>query len=221
MEEEVVEKASDKKKPGRPPKMKLTPREPEQVTRQIKAEPEVEETRQPREGRNGRIEVVGRNGEVLSRSSTYVQDSFEIPRNQWPKGYDLQWNTISVHGNADIVRDLTNLMASQGWRPVPAERYAGTLLPRNAKGMIVRGGLILEERPTVLGEEARAEERAAAKKLISDRNESLKLAGVKNAMPSGFEMGGKYKGTGGDIRISVDQQLDAPQPSYTLAKPGE
>jgi hypothetical protein len=36
-------------------------------------------------------------------------------------------------------------------------------------------------------------------------------------MADGFEMGKRYKGTGGDIRMSIDRALDAPQPEYTLA----
>ncbi len=171
------------------------------------------------QSKNGRVEAMGRDGEVLSRSQIYVTDSFEIEKRLWPKGWDYQWNTISVHGNADVARDQMNFMQSQGWRAVPAERYAGSLLPRGAKGSIVRGGVILEERPTSLGDEARAEDLRAAKKLVSDRNESLKLAGVKASLPEGFESGGRYKGTGADVRISIDRNLDAPAPSYTLADP--
>ncbi len=192
--------------------------------RQHKQEEEQEAAGRPSaqmNGDTGRVEAMGRDGEVLSRSQIYVTDSFEIARNQWPKGWDYQWNTISVHGNSDVARDQMNFMQSQGWRAVPAERYAGTLLPRGAKGAIVRGGVILEERPTALGDEARLEDLRNAKKLISDRNESLKLAGVKAAMPDGFEMGGKYKGTGGDIRMSIDKGLDIPAASYTLANPGD
>lgn len=197
---------------------------PTPLSRQHKQAEDMDDT--PRGGsklqsKNGRVEALGRDGEVLSRSQVYVTDSFEIEKRLWPKGWDYQWNTISVHGNADVARDQMNFMQSQGWRAVPAERYAGTLLPRAAKGSIVRGGVILEERPTSLGDEARAEDVRNARKLISDRNESLKLAGVKQAMPDGFEMGGKYKGTGGDIRMSIDKALDVPAPSYTLANPGD
>lgn len=173
------------------------------------------------QSKTGRVEAMGRDGEVLSRSQIHVTDAFEIPREEWPKGWDYQWNTISVHGNAEVARDHYNFMESQGWRSVPAERYAGTRLPRGAKGSIIRGGVILEERPTTLGDEARLEDLRNARKLISDRNESLKLAGVKQSMPDGFEMGGKYKGTGGDIRMSIDKALDVPAPSYTLAKGDE
>lgn len=169
-----------------------------------------------RQGRS-RLRVEGRNGEVLSRSHITVSDQFEIPVDLIPDGWSYQWVPVSITGNHEIVADMNHQMHQQGWRAVPAERYAGSLLPKNAKGPFVRGGQILMERPAVLTEEARAEDIYNARKLISDRNESLMLQGVKNQMPSGFEMGGKYRGTGGQIKMSIDQALDAPMPKHTLA----
>ena len=125
---------------------------------------------------------------------------------------------MSVAGNSEVVADYSLMMHQNAWRPVPAERYAGTLLPANAKGAIIRGGQRLEERPQTLTDEARAEDIGNARQLISDRNESLKLSQTKRSMPDGFEMGGKYRGTGGDIRMSIDRALDVPRPSHTLAE---
>jgi hypothetical protein len=197
--------------------------EPTRMHKQVDDE---EPTAAGREGsrlqsRSGRVEAVGRDGEVLSRSSTFVSDAFEIPADMIPKGWSYQWNTVSVHGNQEVASKHLHLMQQQGWRAVPAERYAGTLVPKGSKGALIREGMILAERPMALTMEAQAEDLANAKKLLSDRNESLKLAGVKGAMPDGFEMGGKYKGTGGDIRMSIDKGLDIPAPKYDLAKPGE
>ena len=154
--------------------------------------------------RTGHVEAVGRDGEVLSRTQQHVADEFEIPRHKWPKDWEYQWNTISVHGNADIVSGQYTHMQAQGWRPVPAERYAGDFLPRGAKGSIVKKGMILEERPAVLGIEARSEELAAAKRLISDRNESLKLAAVGKGMPDGFRARNDVSG----VRMQIDKSLD-------------
>ena len=169
--------------------------------------------------RSGRIEVVGRNGEVLSRSQVAVGDHFEIPKDTWPKGWTYQWNTITVHGNADVVKDQANMMYSQGWRPVPAERYAGTILPKNAKGAITRLGMILEERPEALTLEAQAEDKANALKLISDRNEALKLTGLGKSMPEGFRTRNEHSG----VRIQIDKSLDVLEANreagnYTLDK---
>lgn len=199
----------------------------EQVTRQAKKEPIVKDVAPARTQAqtgsrtkaDGRLEVVGHNGEVLSRTRIQVGDQFEIPAHLIPEGWSMQWNAISVAGNAEILMDQQHHMYLNGWRPVPAERYAGTLVPKGTKGNIIRGQQILMERPKALTDEARAEDVRNAHQLIADRNESLKLAGMKKSMAPGFEMGGQYKGTGGDIRMSIDKGLDIPAPSHQLADP--
>lgn len=189
----------------------------EQVTRQIKKEPVFKDeepaaartqTRQGARTRpDGRVEVV-HNGEVLSRTRTQVGDIFDIPASMIPPGITYQWNAVSVAGNSDILLDQNHMMYQNGWRPVPAERYAGTLVPKGSKGNIIRGQQLLMERPKELTDEARAEDIRNAIQLMNDRNESLKLAGVKKELGQGFEMDGKYKGTGGGVRIQLDKSLD-------------
>lgn len=200
----------------------------EPVTRNVKKAPIYEEevaaartqTRQPARTRSdGRIEVTGRDGEVLARTRTQVGDIFDIPQSMVPQGWSYQWNAVSVAGNAEVLLDQQHMMYQNGWRPVPAERYAGTLVPLGSKGNIVRGQQMLMERPLALTLEAKAEDERNARQLVQDRNESLKLAGMKKNMGQGFEMSGKYKGTGGDVRITIDKALDIPRPQHTLADP--
>lgn len=167
----------------------------------------------------GRVQVTGRNGEVLSRQRTQTGDIYEIPRELIPQGWDYQWCAVSVVGNTEILMDQNLMMAENGWRPVPAERHPGRFMPVGHKGSIVRGGQMLMERPMALSEEARAEDIRAAHRLISDRNESLKLGSVKKEMAQGFEMSNKYRGTGGSIKMDIDRGLDIPRPSYDLADP--
>lgn len=171
--------------------------------------------------RSGRTTVLGRNGEKLTRTRTQSGDIFAIPPGIIPKGWEYQWCAVTVTGNSEILMDQNLMFAENGWRPVPAERHAGRFMPVGHKGSIIRGGQMLMERPAVLCEEARTEDVRLAKQLISDRNESLKLSGVRKGLADGFEMGGKYRGTGGDIRMSIDKALDAPAPKHTLADPGE
>lgn len=190
----------------------------ESVTRQVKKAPIYEEepvaaartaTRgEIRTRPDGRLEVTGRDGEVLSRTRTQVGDIFDIPADMIPKNWAYQWNAVSIAGNSDILLDQNHMMHQNGWRPVPAERYAGTLVPKGSKGTIIRGQQMLMERPLALTLEAQAEDERNAKQLMSDRNESLKLAGVKKGMGDGFEMSGKYKGTGGGVRMQIDKSLD-------------
>lgn len=167
------------------------------------------------------LEVAGHNGEMLSRKRKTGVDPFEIPGNIVPQGWTYQWNVVSVTGNSDIVLDQGLGMYENGWRPVPAERHPGIFVARGARGEIVRGGQRLEERPAELTAEARRDEVRDAKRLLSDRNESLKLSAVKNGMGDGMEMSRKYRGTGGDIRMSIDPALDIEAPSHTLANSGD
>lgn len=168
----------------------------------------------------GRVTATSRDGqEVLSRRRTSTGDIFNIPAELIERGWEMQWIAISVVGNQEVVMDQNLMMLENGWRPVMADRFPGRFMPAGHKGHIVRGGQGLYERPKVLCDEARAEDISAARQLISDRNESLKLTGVKNQLGSGFEMGGKYRGTGGDVRMSIDRALDAPTPEHKLAEP--
>lgn len=183
-------------------------------------EPAHEPTRAPtRTSRN--VEAIGRSGEVLSRKRTSTGDIFDIPKNLIPEGWEYQWCAVTVAGNSEILLDQNLMFAENGWRAVPADRYPGRFMPVGHKGSIVRGGQMLMERPKSLSDEARADDIKAAKQLISDRNESLKLSGVRKQMGDGFEMNGKYRGTGGEIRMSIDRALDVPAPQHTLAEPGE
>lgn len=169
--------------------------------------------------------VIGRDGEVLSRKSVdlLTGDIFNIPDYMIPKGWDYQWIAVSIYGNTEVVMDQNLTMAVQGWRPVSAKRHDGLLMPKGHVGNIIRGGQMLVERPTVLGDQARAEEVAKARRQMTDRDQAL-LGGKANAravMRDGIEMGGRYRGTGGDIKITVDRALDIPAPQHTLADPGE
>jgi hypothetical protein len=178
-----------------------------------------EQIREPaREARGGDV-VLGRNNEVLSRKRKGGIDPFHIPPEIVPKGWSYQWNVVSVVGNSDVVMDQVGGMYENGWRPVPAERHPGLFVARGKTGEIVRGGQRLEERPKALTDQARAEEIANAQQQMRDRDQSLMggKANVRGAMRDGFEMGGKYRGTGGSLRMSIDPGIDAPAPSHTLA----
>lgn len=177
----------------------------------------------------GPVSVEGRNGEMLSRKRKTGVDPFAIDNKIVPAGWTYQWNTVTVVGNADICLDQSLGMYENGWRPVPAERHPGLFMQHGKTGQIVRGGQRLEERPRELTAEARRDEIREAKAQLTDNNDRLKLSGVRNGMPAGFEMG-RHRGTGEHARISIDKGVYAdesgeaapiPQPSYELANPGD
>lgn len=167
--------------------------------------------------------VVGRNGEQLTRTRATGVDPFLIPPNIIPQGWDYQWNVVAVINNKDVVVRHSMTMYQNGWRPVPAERHPGMFVPIGTKGEIVVEGQRLEERPLSMTIEAREEDERAARQQMRDRDQALMggAANVKNAMRDGFEMGGKYRGTGGNLRMQIDPGIDVPMPSHKLAEPGE
>lgn len=185
----------------------------QRMVRRVTREPTREATRR---NTRDKVEVVGRNGEKLSRRREMGIDPFAIDPRIIPDGWEYQWNTISVTGNKDVVADMNLLMMENGWRAVPASRHPGRYMPTGYEGAIIRGGLQLEERPKALSDEARAEDQRAAHQLVSDRNEALQLTSMRSRMADGFEMGGKYRGTGGNVRISIDQAGDIPAAKYEV-----
>lgn len=173
--------------------------------------------------REGRVPVIGRNGEVLTRKRTSTNDIFHVPPEIIPAGWEYQWCAVSVVGNTEILMDQNLMMAENGWRAVPASRYPGRFMPAGHTGNIVRGGQLLMERPKSLSDEARAEDIANAKRLITDRDQSLMggKANLRNSMPHGFEADANASYKGRRTSMSIDPAHDIPMPSHTLAEPGE
>lgn len=197
---------------------------PEALSQPQAAPVQREPTRQAPEKSNrplARGQALGRTGEVLSRKRSHAGDIFALPADivaaMERDGWGLQWCAVSVVGNTEILLDQNLMFAENGWRPVPSSRFPGRFMPEGHVGNIIRGGQMLMERPKSLSDEARAEDIRAAKQQITDRNDSLKLSGMRKSMADGFEMGGKYRGTGGDIRMSIDKGLDIPAPKYEVA----
>jgi hypothetical protein len=167
-------------------------------------------------GRRGdHVIVRGRDGEDLMRRQSNTGDPFHVPPEAIPPGWAYQWVAESVFGDQHVVLSQRMAMDNNGWKAVPAERHDGMFLPRGAEGAIRRGGLILCERPQALQDEARAEERRAADQLIADRNASVALD-TKKALPPGYEMGGKYRGTSPQVNMSIDPGADIPRPAHEV-----
>lgn len=89
-----------------------------------------------------------------------------------PDSFDYQWKLKSVMNQDDIDRIRQNEM--NGWEPVPLSRHP-ELMPRGWKGDTIEvGGLVLMERPMVFTEEARAEERRAAREAVITKEAQMK-----------------------------------------------
>lgn len=167
-----------------------------------------------------RGQALGRNGEVLVRAVTAVGDQFEIPSHLKERGWDYQWLSESIFNAADVVRRHNHQMYQTGWRPVLATgKWNGIFGPKEDTGHIRVGDCGLYERPMQLTEEAKAEDLRKAVGQMRDRDQALMggKANVRQNVGDGIAMGGKYRGTGGDIRMSIDPALDVDRPSYQPA----
>lgn len=79
-----------------------------------------------------------------------------------PTGMDYNWKRITVKGEQDTEHQID--CAEAGWTPVPAERHPDKAGRKAEPGsMIIRGGLVLMERPTELTREASDEDEGKAK----------------------------------------------------------
>ena len=81
-----------------------------------------------------------------------------------PDGWDYQWKLKSVMNQDDVERIRQNEM--NGWEPVPLTRHP-ELMPKGWKGETIEvGGLVLMERPMMFTQEAREQERRAAREAV-------------------------------------------------------
>ncbi len=94
-------------------------------------------------------------------------DRFGVPPGMIPDGMSWEWKRETTTGKPDPT--YMAFLYDQGWEPVEQERYP--TFP------VRRDGLILMERPMELTIEARAEEKAAARDAVRQKERQLYDAG--------------------------------------------
>lgn len=163
--------------------------------------------------RTGSVQVLGRDGTVLTRRRTSVGDKFDVPLHEIPAGWTYQWNAVTVLGKwmeEVVVGDRQ--MYDNGWRPVPASRHDGRFAPHGYEGAIVLEGQRLEERPASLTKEALEEDKMRAKSQVRDRTDALRL--TQKQLP-GSDVS-RRRGQAGGMKMSIDPGLDIPMPEHEL-----
>jgi hypothetical protein len=89
-----------------------------------------------------------------------------------PDGWTYEWKLKSVMGQEDL--EAMRRVEMAGWTPVPLARHPD-LMPKGYKGETVEvGGLVLCERPEVFTNEAREEERRAAREAVYMKEAAMK-----------------------------------------------
>jgi hypothetical protein len=98
-------------------------------------------------------------------------DQFWLPVDEIPDDLTYEWKRLSNVGEENPF--YIAQMLDQGWEPVPSSRHPNWVPPGYDKPHIIKGGQILMDRPKELTEEARREERDAAKRQVRDAEARL------------------------------------------------
>ena len=105
------------------------------------------------------------------KKSTVHEDQFYLPIEEIPEGSSYEWKRFSVHGQEDPFY-LAGLR-EQGWEPVNPKRHPNWVPPGYNQPSIIKGGMILMERPLVLTQEAQAEQRQLARQQVREAEQRL------------------------------------------------
>jgi hypothetical protein len=109
---------------------------------------------------------------VVIRTSA---NRYDYDKSKQPAHMDYGWKRMTIAGQEDT-EHLINC-DENGWLPVPPERHP-ELAGRRTKGSeIVRGGLVLMERPKEITEEARNLDKFAASHQVASQVQRLGLEG--------------------------------------------
>lgn len=108
---------------------------------------------------------------VRRRKATAVEDIFYIPVEEIPEGSSYEWKRWTVVGQEDPF--YIAQMREQGWEPVNPKRHPNWLPPGYSQPYIIKGGMILMERPIELTEEARAEQKVLARQQVREAEARL------------------------------------------------
>lgn len=154
--QEVSQEAAPRR-PGRPPRNAVRPAE--HVESASSHEPDHEPAHESPRVR------------TRSRKSTVNDDMFYIPVEEIPEGSSYEWKRHSVNGMQDPF--YLAQMRQQGWEPVDPKRHPTWVPPGYAEPNIIKGGMILMERPIELTQEARKETRQLARQQMIEAEQRL------------------------------------------------
>lgn len=101
-------------------------------------------------------------------------DKYYIPEGLIPDGWTYEWKRKLVLGAEDPSYEVA--LARRGWQPVPANRHP-EMMPAGYRGVeIIRDGLILMERPSVITDDVRAADLRRARMQVKFKEEQLTAA---------------------------------------------
>ena len=105
------------------------------------------------------------------RKATVSENPFDIPRDEIPEGLDYEWKRWSNVGDHDPF--YIAAQREQGWEPVPPKRHPNWVPPGYNEPHIIKGGMILMDRPMELTLEARKELRQLSRQQVREAEQRL------------------------------------------------
>ena len=108
---------------------------------------------------------------VRRRKNSASEDPFYIPLEEIPPGLSYEWKRWALAGQVDpfYIAD----MRTQGWEPVNPKAHPNWLPPGYNEPHIIKGGMILMERPEELTLEAKKELDVMAKTRVREAEQRL------------------------------------------------
>ena len=134
-------------------------------------EPMREPLHRPRAGAAERAPVHEPIPRTRRRKLAAHDDQFWLPVEEIPSHLTYEWKRMANMGEENPF--YLAQMRDQGWEPVPCSRHPNWVPPGYDKPHIIKGGLILMDRPVELTKEARAEEATAARRQVRDAEARL------------------------------------------------
>lgn len=105
------------------------------------------------------------------RKGTTQDNMFDLPVDEIPSDLTYEWKRLSNLGMEDPFYIAG--LREQGWEPVPPSRHPNWVPPGYNQPNIIKGGLILMDRPKELTDEARREERQLARQQVREAEQRL------------------------------------------------
>lgn len=121
-------------------------------------------------------------------------DKYYIDPRTIPSGISYEWKRHTVSNAEDP--SYNAFLRGQGWEPVPSSRHPELAIPGETDGPILRGGLMLCERPAYMTEEADAEQKAEAANTVLAKFQQL-----GEAPPNTLPRQNGQKGTLVDVKV--------------------
>lgn len=111
-------------------------------------------------------------------------DDFFVEPEKIPEGWTYEWKRWTIYNQEDPSYQVQ--LRRQGWEPVPAERHPEMMPVGSKEPFIIRKGMMLQERPTVITQEVRGIDHRRAKEQVQVKEQQL-----NEASPGQFERSNK------------------------------